>query len=252
MFSTIAGDSTAGSAEARRPRMPLTLAFLQARMGSTRLPGKVLLRMHGKSVLERAVDRLRAASTLDGVVILTTTLAEDDAVAAEAHRLGAASFRGPDRDVLARFRQAAVFFRPDIIVRATADNPLIDIGSVDRIVEALQTGALDYCMERNLPVGAATEAITSAALQRVDCLGRMPHHREHVTIYVKEHRDEFLAAFPDPPEELRLPGVRITIDTADDFAFVDSLLEGIPDASPPRPLLAYLESAPFLISRRIP
>jgi spore coat polysaccharide biosynthesis protein SpsF len=228
--------------------MGLTLGFLQARMGSTRLPGKVLLRMQGKSILERTVERLRAARSLDGVVVLTTTLDEDNAIVEESCRLGVSSYRGPDCDVLARFSQAAAIFRPEVIVRATADNPLIDIGSVDRIVEALRGDDLDYCMERNLPVGAATEAVTSAALARVDQLGRMPHHREHVTIYIKEHREEFLAAFPDPPKELRFPDVRITVDTREDFRFVARLVRRIPDTCPPIPLLSYLESIPFLIS----
>ena len=228
--------------------MGRTLGFLQARMGSTRLPGKVLLRVQGKSILERAVERLRAARALDGVVVLTTTLDEDNVLVEEACRLGLECYRGPDRDVLARFRQAAALFQPDIIVRATADNPLIDIGSVDRIVDRLLADNLDYCMERNLPVGAATEAITSAALARVDQLGRMPHHREHVTIYIKEHREEFRAAFPDPPKELRLPDVRITVDTREDFRFVARLIRRIPDSCPPIPLLSYLESIPFLIS----
>jgi len=228
--------------------MGLTLGFLQARMGGTRLPGKVLLRMQGKSILERAVERLRAARSLDSVVVLTTTLDADDVVVEEACRLGVACYRGPDRDVLARFRQAAEIFRPEVIVRATADNPLIDIGSVDRIVAALRADGLDYCMERNLPVGAATEAITSAALARVDQLGRMPHHREHVTIYVKEHREEFRTAFPNPPKELRLPDVRITVDTREDFRFVDRLIRGVPDTCPPIPLLSYLETISFLIS----
>ena len=225
-----------------------TLGFLQARMGSTRLPGKVLLRMQGMSILERAIERLLAARSLDGVAVLTTTLDEDTVVAEEASRLGVAFYRGPGRDVLARFRQAAEAFHPEVIVRATADNPLIDIGSVDRIVAALRADDLDYCMERNLPVGAATEAITRAALARVDRLGRMPHHREHVTIYIKEHRDEFRAAFLDPPKELRLPDVRITVDTREDFRFVARLIRRVPDPCPSLPLLSYLESIPFLNS----
>jgi len=236
------------AAEEWRRHMSLTLGFLQARMGSTRLPGKVLMRVQGMTMLQRAVERLRAARALDGVAVLTTTLDEDTVVAEEADRLGVACYRGPDRDVLARFRQAAEVFRPEVIVRATADNPLIDIGSVDRIVATLRAEGLDYCMERSLPVGAATEAITGAALARVDQLGRLPHHREHVTIYIKEHREEFLAAFPDPPAELRLPDVRITVDTPEDFRFVTRLIRQIPDTWPPIPLLSYLESIPFLIS----
>ena len=232
--------------------MALTLAFLQARMGSTRLPGKVLMQIHGKSILERAVERLRAADTLDGTVVLTTLRDEDERVAEEARRLGVECFRGPDRDVLARFCQAADRFRPDVIVRATADNPLIDIGSANRIVAKLRTENLDYCMERQLPVGAATEAVTRAALARVDHLGLLPHHREHVTIYIKEHRGEFRAAFPDPPPSLQLPDVRITVDTPEDFVAVEEIIRRIPEPGPPIPLQTYLEGIPALIYRCAP
>jgi spore coat polysaccharide biosynthesis protein SpsF len=220
--------------------MTLVLAFLQARMRSSRLPGKVLLPIQGKSILERAVERLRAAHSLDGIVVLTTGLDEDEAVVAEARGLAVEVYRGPDLDVLARFRQAADVFRPDVIVRATADNPLIDIGSIDRIIHTLRLKSLDYCMERDLPVGAATEAVTRPALERVDSLARQPHHREHVTIYIKEHPGEFRAEFPFPPQALRHPDLRITVDTPGDFAFVTSLVEAIPDAGGPIPLEQYL------------
>jgi spore coat polysaccharide biosynthesis protein SpsF len=230
----------------------LTLAFLQARMGSTRLPGKVLMQIQGKSILERAVERLQAADSLDGTVVLTTLRDEDERVAVEARRLGVECFRGPDRDVLARFCQAADQFRPDIIVRATADNPLIDIGSANRIVAKLRAENLDYCMERQLPVGAATEAVTRAALARVDHLGLLPHHREHVTIYIKEHRGEFRTAFPDPPPSLQLPDVRITVDTPEDFVAVEEIIHRIPEPGPPIPLLTYLEGLPTPIYRCTP
>jgi len=209
-------------------------------MDSTRHPGKVLLRIQGKSILQRCIDRLRAADGLDDAVILTTRHNEDDAVVEEANRLGVAVFRGPDLDVLARFRQAADLFRPDIIVRATADNPLIDIGTTGRIVSRVITDDLDYCVEVGLPVGAATEAITRPALETVDRLGCLEHHREHVTIYVKEHRDEFRTCFADPPAELRHPDMRITIDTPADFAFVEGLIKSFPEGCSPVPLEEYL------------
>jgi len=220
--------------------MAFSLAFLQARMGSTRLPGKVLMRLNHKSILERAVDRLRAARMLDGIVVLTTELDEDIEVVREACRLGAGIFRGPELDVLSRFRMAADLFRPEIIVRATADNPLIDIGSVDRIIRRLNSGNLEYCMEQNLPMGAATEAITRAALARVDRLARLPHHREHVTIYIKENPCDFRAAFPNAPKTLRMPDLRITVDTPADFLFVESLIQSLPETGSPIPLSRYL------------
>lgn len=220
--------------------MTLTLGFLQARMGSTRLPGKALLRIRGKSILERAAERLQAAAALHGVVILTTTQDEDDPLVAEARRFGAEVYRGPDLDVLARFRLAAEIYHPDIIVRATGDNPLIDVGSVNRIVHMLQAGQLDFCMEQDLPYGAATEAVAYEALAAADRLGQLPRHREHVTIYIKEHLEEFRTAFLDPPAVLRRPEVRLTVDTPADFAFVQGIIGMIPEDRPPVPLERYL------------
>ncbi len=221
--------------------MTITMAFLQARMGSSGLPGKVLLQIQGKSILERAVERLRAAPSLDRIAVLTTGLEEDEPVVAEAHRLKVEVYRGPAFDVLARFRRAADLFVPDVIVRATADNPLIDIGSIDRIVHELTSRDLDYCMESNLPVGAATEAFTAQALERVDQRGRMPHHREHVTIYIKEHQDDFRTEFPDAPAPVRFPELRVTIDTPADFVFVENLIYRIPEDGAPVPLEEYID-----------
>ena len=224
--------------------MTLTLAFVQARMASTRLPGKALLRIQGKSILERVIGRLRVARLLNCVVVLTTNRDDDDVIAQEARRLGVEVYRGPALDVLARFRQAADVFRPDVILRATADNPLIDIGSVDRILQRLEAGNLDYCVERNLPIGAATEAITRVALEEVDRRGRLPHHREHVTIYVKEHLEDFRTAFPDPPEALRAPHLRVTVDTPADLSFVEGLICSVPEHGTPIPLEDYLNRLP--------
>ena len=217
------------------------LAFLQARMGSTRLPGKVLMRIHGQSILERAVRRLREARAIEQVVVLTTRSGEDDRVVEEALRLGAWVHRGPEQDVLKRFRQASARYLPAIIVRATGDNPLIDIGSVDRIVGALQAGNLEYCMEIGLPVGAATEAITAEALARVDQYAREPRHREHVTFYVKEHPEQFRMALLSPPDYLYRPDMRVTVDTPEDFALVKELIERVPGQAPP--LQVYLDTA---------
>jgi spore coat polysaccharide biosynthesis protein SpsF len=220
--------------------MQLKLAFLQVRMGSTRLPGKALLRIGGKSLLARAIERLRAARVLDGIVVLTTPLPEDDVITREAERLGVPFHRGPTTDVLARFRETSDIFAPDVIVRATADNPLIDIGSVDRIVRALELGNFDYCMETHLPVGAATEALTRKTLEKVDGLSRTARHREHVTLYIKEHREQFRTAFLDAPLTLRRPALRLTVDTAEDFLFLESLIQKVQESDDPVPLSRYL------------
>jgi spore coat polysaccharide biosynthesis protein SpsF len=219
------------------------MAFLQARMASTRLPGKVLMRIRGQSILERAIRRLRAARSVDEVAVLTTILDEDDAIVDEACRLGALVHRGPALDVLTRFQEAAETYVPGILIRATADNPLIDIGSVNRIVNALRSRELDYCMEVGLPYGAATEALTPAALEAAHLRAHKPEDREHVTLYIKEHPDEFRSAFLQAPEYLNQPRIRLTVDTLDDFVFMTRLIGRFPGSSHPIPLRRFLEAA---------
>lgn len=219
------------------------MAFLQARMGSSRLPGKVLMDIEGRSVLGRAICRLRASEAIDEVAVLTTELGRDDAVAREAERFGVPVFRGSEDDVLARFHGAAERFGPDIVIRATADNPLIDIGSLDRIVTRLMTDRLDYCVEIELPYGAATEALTAQALRRTHERANEPRHREHVTMYIREHPEEFSFAFPPAPDALRHPEIRVTVDTEEDLTFMRRLIASMPEGATPIPLQEYLPLA---------
>ena len=219
------------------------MAFLQARMGSTRLPGKVLMNIHGQSILERAIRRLRAAPIVDRVVVLTTCLSQDDAVVEETQKLGTEIYRGPVDDVLTRFYEATAKFRPAVIIRATADNPLIEIGSVERIVDAIDWGGFDFCMEKDLSYGAATEAFTAEALTRAHKNARDHRHREHVTLYIKEHPEEFRISYLTPPESLKYPGIRLTVDTPEDFAFMEELIGKIPQKENPIPLSEFLKLA---------
>jgi spore coat polysaccharide biosynthesis protein SpsF len=220
-------------------------------MGSTRLPGKVLLRAGGQTILGRCIRRLMAADTINGVVVLTTCRDEDDDVVREAVVCGARVFRGAELDVLRRFFDAARRFRPDVIVRATADNPLLDIGSVDRIVRAVQASELDYCMEADLPYGGATEAMTMRALCRVQDEARRGDHREHVTLYVKDNPSLFRMALLAPPDRLRRPDVRVTVDTPEDFIYLEDLLGAVPENGAPVPLIRYLECAEAVARVRV-
>jgi spore coat polysaccharide biosynthesis protein SpsF len=226
------------------------MAFLQARMGSTRLPGKVLMRIRGKSILERAIARLRASPIVDDVAVLTTTLPEDNAIVEEACRYGARIYRGPEHDVLRRFQEASEEFGPEIVIRATADNPLIDIGSIGRIVGALQADGLDLSVESELPYGAATEALTAAALTKAHLQARDPHDREHVTLYIKNHPEEFRVALLMAPECLRQPWIRVTVDTREDLAYMDRLIGSLPEANGQIHLQEYIPFAMSIFEQR--
>jgi spore coat polysaccharide biosynthesis protein SpsF len=226
------------------------LAFLQARMGSTRLPGKVLMGIHGQTILERAIRRLRAARVIDGVVVLTTCLDEDDAVVEESRKLGVHVHRGPAQDVLGRFHEAAERFQPDVIVRATADNPLIEIGSIERTVDALYWECLDLCMECELPYGTATEAVSAKALSKAHLRASEAHHREHVTLFIKDRPEEFRVSYLIPPECLRHPQLRLTVDTPEDFVFMHYLIGSLPEKQNPVTLEEVLPLALNILNER--
>jgi spore coat polysaccharide biosynthesis protein SpsF len=211
------------------------VAIIQARMGSSRLPGKVLAELGGTTMLAQVVQRLRAAHRLSDIVIATSTAADDDAVVREAGRLGAGVHRGSQTDVLARFLGAARSHRADAIVRVTADCPLLDGGVVDQVVGAL-TGAVDYASnthERSYPRGLDVEALHRDTLERIARLGTSPAAREHVTAFVMEAPQLFRIA------QLRAEhddsDLRWTVDTADDLAMARTLYAELELARDPRP-----------------
>lgn len=194
--------------------MNTTGIILQARMGSRRLPGKVMALLGRRTLLEWCVRRLQQSGW--PVVVATTTQREDDVVDRAAHRLGVASYRGPDQDVLARFIGAAEAFRFTEVIRATADNPFVDMGAARRASAARQQASADHAIECGLPIGAAVEAVSLDALLRARALATDPYDREHVTSLIR--RDpRFRALRAVAPGQLRRGGLRLTIDTPGDL-----------------------------------
>jgi spore coat polysaccharide biosynthesis protein SpsF len=191
-------------------------------MASVRLPGKALEPIGQRSVLEHCLRRLVSAGVAR-VVLATTTRDEDDALVEVASRLGVPAYRGSDTDVLARMVEAAERFDLDPIVRATGDNPAVDIQAPGRTLAALQASRADYACEDGLPYGAAVEAVTRDALRRAARETRLPDDREHVTTWVKRRTDLWNLAFPLAPAPVRRPDLRVTVDTPGDLAYVRSL-----------------------------
>jgi spore coat polysaccharide biosynthesis protein SpsF len=222
------------------------VAIVQARMGSSRLPGKVLLPLGTRSLLGHLVERLAAASRLDRIVVATTTLPEDNPVADEADRLGVCRFRGAGADVLRRYVDAARAFDADIVVRVTADNPLTDYGSVDRVVDAIRAG-YDYAVEEGLPVGVTGEALSIDALRFLDIAATTPLHREHVTLYAKENPQLFRSSRQQAPGECRRPDLRWTVDTHADYAAVGDLCARLPNPRIPLQDILGLADRPVVV-----
>lgn len=196
-------------------------------MTSTRLPGKVLLDLDGKPLLERQLERLRRCRTLDALVVACTDGPADDPLAASARRWGCDVFRGSETDVLSRYLGAARAARADVVVRVTSDCPFICPEVSDAVVDAL--GGADYasnCLRRTYPRGLDTEAFTMAALERTAAEARSAPAREHVTWYLHtEARDSFvLRSVEDAADH---SGLRWTVDEPADLAAARALWTGM-------------------------
>src|SRR5436853_2653942 len=151
-------------------KRPRTVAIIQARMGSSRLPGKVMMKIGGRPLLVYLVERISKARTLDSIVVATTTNPRDNVIIEECERRGIPNFRGSEEDVLSRYVSAARACEADIIVRVTADNPFTDPNSINRVVDAIGSNGAGYAIAENLPVGTTGEALTWNAMAFIDSL----------------------------------------------------------------------------------
>jgi spore coat polysaccharide biosynthesis protein SpsF len=197
------------------------IAIVQARMGSSRLPGKILCDIDGETMLGRIVRRLQRARSLDAVVIATTCVPGDDATEGECTRLGVPSFRGSEHDVLDRFFRASAEHRASVAVRVTADCPLVDPQVVDWVVNEFSAADVDYAsnvLQRTFPRGLDVEVISYSALERAWREDDDPSSREHVTPCIYRHPDRFRLHGVVNAEDHS--GYRWTVDTPEDLAFV--------------------------------
>ncbi len=220
---------------------------LQARMGSSRLPGKSLAPIAGRTLLARVVERLRMRADLP-VVLATTTLLEDDLLCEEAERLDIAVLRGSADDVLGRFAFAASVLGVSAIVRATADNPAVDLDSPYRTLEILQRSGADYVVDYGLPLGGTVEAMAVPALVRAAALATDAYDREHVTPFIR--RDARSRAVDSlAPTALRRPDLRFTVDTADDLDYMRRVYQEVGVSAAPAPLDVFIAAADRLRAR---
>jgi spore coat polysaccharide biosynthesis protein SpsF len=197
------------------------VAIIQARMGSTRLPSKVLKDLGGDTVLARVVSRVHRCRFVDEVVVATSKDPADDIILKECQRLGTRVFRGSEQDVLDRYYGAAREAQAEVVVRITSDCPLIDPGVSDKTIQAFLDAWPDYAsnvLERTYPRGLDTEVMTFAAIESAWRDAREPYQREHVTPFLYQH-----------PERFRLLSVkgdhdysqyRWTLDAPEDLEFL--------------------------------
>lgn len=205
---------------------PKTAIIVQARYGSTRLPGKVLKLLAGKTVLEHVLTRCHRITGVDQVVCATTEKPVDDAIAAEAERLGITVFRGDESDVLSRYLGAARLVDADIIMRVTSDCPLIDPQICAEVLHLRESQKADYAsnnMPRLFPHGLDCEAFTRAGLEAAAATATEPYDREHVTPWLRRQPQFKRANLTGPGWPANTH--RWTLDYSDDYQFFDRLFE---------------------------
>lgn len=226
------------------------VAIMQARMGSTRLPGKVLEGIGGESMLERVITRLRRAHLINEVWIATTDLAVDDAIVSECRKNSACVSRGDENDVLDRYFRAAQLSKAEVVVRITSDCPLIDPEVTDKTIAAFLETLPDYAsnvMQRTYPRGLDTEVMSFVALERAWRQAQKPYEREHVTPYIYEHPEEFKLLSVTGEEDYS--SHRWTVDTPEDLAFIRAVYSRFPadTAFSWRDVLVLLQREPELV-----
>ena len=222
---------------AKKPRPPKVVAIIQARMGSERLPNKVLLDIEGQSMLERVVRRVQQATKIKKVVVATTTNPNDKAVADAAKKLGVGVCRGSEEDVLDRFHDAADSYEADVIVRVCADSPFIDPAVIDEAIEAYlhSRPPVDYASNKlspTYPLGLDVEVFSRDALERTWREASASFERAHVTVYIYQNPSAF-GLLPVATSR-NLHAMRWTVDTPEDLEFARQIfrrLEGRNDFS---------------------
>jgi len=211
------------------------IATIEARMTSSRLPGKVLMPCQGQPMLALMIERLRQVPSLDGIVVATTVNATDDPIERLAQDLGVGCWRGSEDDVLMRVLDAAQAFKADVIVETTGDCPLIDPGIVDACIRRYRALGVDYVsnvLERGFPIGMDTQVFATAILADVARRTAAPVDHEHVSLYIYRHPELYTLANVAAPDHQFDPELRLTLDTPQDFQLIDKIFGALHAANP--------------------
>ena len=210
-----------------------TLAIVQARMSSTRYPGKVLAPLAGQPMILRQLERIQRAETLDGIVVATSIDASDDELAQLIKVNGFNVVRGDLDDVLARFIKVIDQYQPETVVRLTADCPLISPKVIDQVVARFDQGDCDYVsntMTPTYPDGLDVEVVKTSVLQEVAKTSIDKAEREHVTLGVYRNPDKYrIANFAG---KVDLSHLRWTVDTPEDYAFIKEIYDELYPENP--------------------
>ncbi len=206
------------------------IAIIQARMGSSRLPGKVLMPICDQPMIAWVIKRASRSRLLDEIIVATTTDKSDDDLVKYCEENGTVTFRGSPQDVLDRYYKAALSSSANIIVRLTADCPLLDGALIDAVIQPVLAGQVDFCanrlpppFKRTYPIGLDVEVVTFPALEKTWSEAAQPYEREHVLPYIYTHPELFRIKVLDHDNDLG--NQRWTVDTPKDLEFVKAVLK---------------------------
>lgn len=205
-----------------------TVVIIQARMGSTRLPGKVMKQLKGKTVLQHVVDRVCEVNGIDQITIATTKQKIDDEIADESLKIGTTVYRGSEEDVLTRYYEAALESHADIIIRITSDCPLIDPAVISQILKFYQNSEYDYVsntLSRTYPRGLDVEVFSFSSLKKAYDEALHPEYREHVTPYIYNNPERF--NIYDYQSQENNSQYRWTLDTAEDWLLINKIYDAL-------------------------
>ncbi len=211
----------------------MVLAIIQARMGSTRLPGKVLIDLEGKPVIERVVDRVLMAKKVDKVVVATSIDQNNLPLVELCAKKKIQVFVGSEDDVLDRFYQAAKLFNPDHVVRITADCPLMDPAVIDLVIDEHLNNGHDYTsntFSETYPDGEDVEVFKYSALEKAWSNATLTSEREHVTPYIRKHNDIFTHGSVSYTQNLSQK--RWTLDNQEDLEFISKVYKALYKSNP--------------------
>lgn len=217
--------------------MSKVLCIIQARMSSTRLPGKVVKDLLGKPMLVQMIERLSRSKEIDQLVVATSNKPADDQIEKVLQSCSIPVFRGDEDDVLTRFIETLEQFGGDIVVRLTGDCPLIDPDIVDQSIicyKELQ-GEYDYLrvdVPQTFTRGFDAEVFGADLLREIDKLGKEPADREHVTYYINQHPDQYRIYRLEGEGVLNRPQYRLSVDTPEDFAVVEKVYQALYHENP--------------------
>jgi spore coat polysaccharide biosynthesis protein SpsF len=230
--------------------MKKNLCIIQARTGSARIPGKVLLEVNGRTILEHEIRRVLQAKRIDKVVVATTKEVGDDPIAVLAGKIGVSCFRGSSNDVLDRFYKCSLEY-PDYqtIIRVTGDCPLIDPAIIDAVIECFEKGGYDYAsnvIEETFPDGMDVEVFSKAALETAAAGARFLSEREHVTLFILNNPKFKKSKHTHTPN---LSNFRLTVDWPEDFEVIKFLIKHSTDKSSCRDYIDLLLKHPEIMAK---